>query len=138
MTVIHPLEDAPEINLNGIQNVKCIDQTTGELFRNGTLHHGEIFKDNPEMQAFYDRVLNNIPRLQPNLSDVVLPSFVWKLNQKELAKYGTHLFANWKQASDGKITTQAMTNEKFPLIVIKENIDKKKMVWRKRNGMYID
>ena len=47
--------------------------------------------------AFYD---DSVERLPLNLEDVsTLPSFIWKLDARELSKYGTYLLANWKQPS---------------------------------------
>ena len=94
-----------EVDDSKVKSVQCIDQISGELFKDGTLRYGQMFKKNAELKAFYDRTLNHIHRLPTNLSDTQnVPSFVWRLNARELSKYGTFLFANWKQPSDGNAT----------------------------------
>ncbi len=68
--------------------IKCIEQISGKEWKDKQLLYGKSFKDNNEMKGFYERVLNNIPRLPLNLEEIEmnekkLPSFVWNLNETE-------------------------------------------------------
>jgi len=119
-----------------IGSVPGIAQVCGSGGADTAEADAKLFDGNQVKREFYRRSMCRVPRLPENLSNVVLPTFVWKLGKKELEnKYGTYMFANWKQSSDGKVTTNRLEQERFPVATCQSEIDKRR--WYSEQKWYV-
>ena len=89
------------------------------------------------MKSFYERTLSNIAKLPLNLSDLTLPSFIWRLNECEMSKFGTYLLAIWKQSSLGKVTTNiSENNELFEVNQFRTDIEQRRFLREQKWFIY--